>query len=447
MGQKFFVLDTNVLLQEPTSLYGFDEHVIVISHVVLKELEKLKSEQRSVAADARQVIRNLSALVDDCDPQDLQSKGVARNEQGGLLVIPNSLPQFDFEELKNGTNDEKIILDALMLKEVDREVVFVSEDINARLIAKSYGVVAEEYRGGHALEKDDDVSKGMASVDATLLWNCTKSAGDRKKYQFDREKLEVVAGFAVYPNLFIKLSDEEFLRVTDIDEDTVYATFFHVSETAESFGVIPKSVEQAAAITAALDTDVPLVVLTGMAGSGKTIISLAAALEQITDSTKASYKRLIVSRTTDDLDDDIGFLPGNEEEKMVPWLGAFEDNLEALFKEDASPESSQNYVKRYIQYRTVNFMRGRSIQDSIFILDEAQNLTHHQIKSLVTRIGDGSKIIVLGNVDQIDNPYLSKYSSGLTHLVERMQGERVCAHVHLEGSPRSLLAEVAGRLL
>lgn len=450
MGQKYFVLDTNILLQEPASIFGFEEHVVVISHVVLHELDKIKSENRNVSADARQVIRNLSRLISDCDPQALASDGIKRNDEGGLLLVPPMADpvETNLKRLAGGNNDQRIILDALTLQEAKKDVIFVSDDLNARLIAMSNGVTAEEYESGKALHEGDDIPEGLLEVDEQELFSCTDSAGQKKSYKFDRQKLEATIGEPIYPNQFLKYSEEEFLWVSEVTEDQVFGRVYHLGETPTCFGIEPKSAEQAAAIQAVLDKDIPLVVLTGMAGSGKTIVSLAGALEQITCKLEdRKFKKIVVSRSTNDLENDIGFLPGDESEKMGPWLGAFEDNLEAIFKEDADPASSLDYVRTKIHYKTLNFMRGRSFQDTLFILDEAQNLTNHQIKSIVTRIGDGSKIIVLGNIDQIDNAYISKYSSGLTHLIEGMKGSDTFAFVNLKGSPRSRLAEEAGKRL
>lgn len=460
MTPKYFVLDTNVLLHDPAALFGFDDNIIVISPIVLQELDHLKSQNRSVSADARQVIRTLDKLLTGADYKVLSTEGVERNEEGGKLLIPALMSGSDLlEELAKGTNDQKIIRDALMLAlgsqtssavdkasslaPQDREVIFVSEDINARVIALSLGLRAEDYKGGRVKDEGEEMLEGAVNVDEDALWSCNPSV-DKDRYRFDRESLEEALGVTVYPHLVVRYSDSSYFRMTEVYGNEVVGINHRIDHNPETFGLEPHNLEQAAAMQALADDSVPLVILTGTAGSGKTLLSLAAALEQTMGQ---RFNKIITARAAQNLDEDIGFLPGTEEEKVTPWLGAIQDNLEYLFKGEEYQGSSAAYAEKYIQYKSINFMRGRSIQDSLFILDEAQNLTPHQIKTLVTRVGEGSKIVVLGDLSQIDNPYLSKYSSGLTHLIERMKPSHTTAHVNLKGSPRSALSEEAGKLL
>ena len=452
MAQKLFVVDTNVLLHDPSSLIKFEDNILVISPIVLQELDKQKSQNNAIAADARQVIRMLEKVVGDASPSDLLSAGVKRNEEGGLLRVPpmNEDPKL-LPELANGTNDQKIIRDAILVSmndKEDREVVFVSKDINARIIAKFAGLKAEDYKESEIIGDLEEMHTGMIRVDEEVVWECNPSC-ERKVYTFDREMLTAAINTKPYPNLHIIITNEEedrYLRVIDVQEDTVVTKLYTINETDEAFGVEPIGIEQAAAINALANPKIPLVIMTGNAGSGKTLLSLAMGLQKTME--ERSMNKVIAARAAKNLDEDIGFLPGTEAEKVGPWLGAIQDNIEVLFSDSDHKQDCVTMVEeRYIQYKSINFMRGRSIQESWFLLDEAQNLTPHQIKTLVTRIGKDSKIIVLGDLAQIDNHLLSQYSSGLTYLIEKMAESKLAAHIHLKGSPRSELAEEAARLL
>lgn len=454
MTQKRFVIDTNVLLHDPTSLLKFEDNILVISPIVLQELDKIKSQNNAVAADARQVIRMLDKLLGDVNPDALRGTGIQRNEEGGVLLIPTFTNHADtYPEMAKGSNDQRIIRDALLLKlddpdDLSSEIIFVSKDINARLIAKFAGLKAEDYKASEIIGDLEDMQTGTIEVDEDAVWSCDPKCIDGI-YIFKKEKLAAAIDKKLHPNLFIMLSnevEEKYLQILDIKDDVVTAKHYEIDRTAECFGIKPIGIKQAAAINSLADPNIPLVILTGNAGSGKTLLSLAMGLQKTMEDRE--MKRVIASRAAKNLDEDIGFLPGTEAEKVSPWLGAIQDNIEVLFEGSDNLESCVQMVEeRYLQYKSINFMRGRSIQNSWFLLDEAQNLTPHQIKTLVTRMGQGSKIVVLGDLAQIDNHLLSQYSSGLTYLIERMAESRTTAHVHLEGSPRSELAEEAARLL
>lgn len=452
MAQKRFVVDTNVLLHDPASLLKFEDNILVLSPVVLQELDNIKGRNNAVAADARQVIRMLDKVLGDADPQALRGEGIKRNEEGGVLMIPTFMNHAHlYPEMAQGSNDQKIIRDALLLIEegpYGGEVAFVSKDINARLIAKFAGLKAEDYKDSEIIDDIDDMHTGTVEVPEEDVWGCNPTCTDGI-YIFDREMLTAAINAKPYPNLFIILDndvEEKYLRILDIEEDTVTAKHYSISRTAEAFGIEPMGIKQAAAINALADPTIPLVILTGNAGSGKTLLSLAMGLQKVMEDKE--MKKIIAARAAKNLDEDIGFLPGTEAEKVGPWLGAIQDNIEVLFEGAANKENCVQMVEeRYVQYKSINFMRGRSLQETWFLLDEAQNLTPHQIKTLVTRAGKGSKMVVLGDLAQIDNHLLSQYSSGLTYLIERMAESKLTAHVHLEGSPRSELAEEAARLL
>lgn len=451
MAQKYFVVDTNVLLHDPASLLKFEDNILVVSPIVLQELDKLKGQNNAISADARQVIRMMDKVIGDADPHELRKDGVKRNEDGGFLMIPTFTEHSEkYTEMAQGTNDQKIIRDALLLKDAkpNEEIAFVSKDINARLIAKFAGLKADDYKASEIISDLDEMRTGTVEVDEQVVWDCNPECKN-ELYYFDKEMLIAAIDTAPYPNLFIILDnevEEKYLRVVDVDEDTVSAKYYDIDNTEECFGINPIGIKQAAAINTLADPDIPLVMLTGNAGSGKTLVSLAMGLEMAME--KKEVNKVIAARAAKNLDEEIGFLPGTESEKVGPWLGAIQDNIEVLFADAENVADCVRMVEeRYVQYKSINFMRGRSIQNSWFLLDEAQNLTPHQIKTLVTRMGEGSKIVVLGDLAQIDNHLLSQYSSGLTHLIERMAESKLAAHIHLEGSPRSELAEQAGRLL
>lgn len=466
MTLKRFVLDTNVLLHDPASLLGFKHHTIVISLTVLEELDAIKSQERSVSADARQVIRLLSKLIGD--ETDLCGKGVVRNAEGGVLIVP-TIEQNDatLEKFAAGSNDKRIIRDALFLQRSDlnyrgkdfsdhdipsderkySETIFVSNDINAQVIARAAGLKAEVYRDSQIVEEGDDLSTGFAYVDQSELWEMNPSCSAEKVYAFEEEGLTKVLGMEPYPNLVVVINDDEFLIVRDISDGEVKLSHHRMSGSPKPFGAEPRSIEQAAAIELLEDPDIPCVVITGEAGSGKTYLTINTGMEHTGLNEDKDYNKIIASRTTADLDEDIGFLPGTEEEKMGPWMEAIVDNIEAMMEDCEHMESALHLAQRHIQYRSINFMRGRSIQNSFFILDEGQNLTPHQIKTMITRIGEGSKMVVLGDLSQIDNKFLSAYSSGLTYVIERMKESKAVAHIQLKGSERSFLAQEANRLL
>lgn len=471
MAKKRFVLDTNVLLHDPSVIQKFEDNILVISPVVLEELDALKVQSRSVSADARQVIRLLDVLLDDVDTDVLRSQGIKRNEEGGVLVIPTLLSGSDLmSELASGNNDKRIIRDALLLQKIDEEksppsptksakkskatqtghleTIFVSKDINARLIARSAGLKAEDYKASQVKNESEEMSTGFLTPNPDEIWNCPFECNE-KEYRFDRKALSEALGLNIYPHLMIQMSEEDYLHIVEVTEESAIAIYRKESESPEAYSIEPIGVRQAATLEVLADLDIPLVILTGTAGSGKTLLTLASGLQMKIEPETRAFNKIIASRAANDLDKDIGFLPGTESEKVEPWLGAIQDNIEVLYA-DADPEALESAIEmteRHIQYRSINFMRGRSFQDSYMILDEAQNLTPHQIKTLVTRIGKGSKIVVLGDLSQIDNPFLSEYSSGLTYLIEKMKDSKLCAHIHLQGSPRSALSEDAGNRL
>lgn len=447
----FYVLDTNVLIHDPTAIYNFDEHQVVIPITVLEELDGLKSGRQSIAADCRQAIRELDTVLGRATPDEVESGvPVSRyspaTSSGSLSVLMGKVPE-NLVTLPTGSNDNRILNDVYFLKHrfPDRRVVLVSKDINIRLKARGCGIEAEDYQSDQLLNDIEQLNKGYVEYSGSF-WDMVENVETTQDDGHTYHKVSrTVFKNPLHPNQFI-LDDSGFLaRVCAISNDSV--TFLHLdlekTLQTEAWGLTPRDVYQAMALNLLLDPDIHLVNLTGSAGSGKTILALAAAIQMTVP--EKLYRRIIVTRSTQGLDEDIGFLPGTEQEKMEPWLGAITDNLEALHWDDEDSSSSMDYVldKVPLLFKSMNYIRGRSFQSSLIIIDESQNLTPHQIKTIVTRAGKGSKVICLGNLSQIDTPFLTPTSSGLTYLTERFKEFSHGGNILLRGVPRSILAEFA----
>ncbi len=447
----FYVLDTNVLIHDPTAILNFDEHHVVIPITVLEELDSLKSGRQSIAADCRQAIRELDKLLGRASPGDVETgvsipRGIEGSHCGTLSVLMTEVPE-KIVMLPTHLNDNKILNDVGFLKQKnpDRRVVLVTKDINVRLKARGCGIESEDYHSDQLLSDIEELNTGYLEF-AGSFWDRVQ---DVHTFQDEGQTFHQLAresfGAPVYPNQFICDESGFLSRVVAIEEEQVMLLHLDVAKlmATETWGLYPQDIYQAMAMNLLLDPEVHLVNLTGSAGSGKTILALAASIEQTVPN--KVYRRIIVTRSTQGLDEDIGFLPGTEEEKMEPWLGAITDNLEALHWEDENCSGSIDYVmdKVPLRFKSLNYIRGRSFQGSLIIIDESQNLTPHQIKTIVTRAGKGSKVICLGNLAQIDTPYLTATSSGLTYLTERFKNFQQGGNILLRGVPRSALAKFA----
>ena len=449
--KKMYVLDTNVLIHDPNALLNFEEHDVIIPMTVLEELDKLKSGKQTVAADCRQAIRNIDKVLGDATPKEIE-KGVpiVRGEKAepmGRLLILMSTERAGAHALPEHLNDNKIIntLAALQERHKSRDIILVSKDINMRLKARGFGVEAQDYHNDQLLDDIDLLPKGYHEFENSFWDNIEKV--ETVQREGATEHILRREGVLAKVNINEFLIDERGFvgKVVDVDSERVIIRDLHQHDlmNEEVWGLVPRDIYQAMALHLLLDPDIHLVNLTGSAGSGKTILALAACIEMTVAS--KMYKRIIATRSTQGLDEDIGFLPGTEAEKMEPWLGAIVDNLEALHEDDENMTASVDYIlsKVPLHFKSMNYIRGRSFQHSLIIIDESQNLTPHQIKTIITRAGNGSKVICLGNLAQIDTPYLSALSSGLTYMTERFKGFRHGAHIHLQGVPRSALAEYA----
>ncbi len=451
----FYILDTNVLIHDPTAIKNFDEHHVVIPMTVLEELDKLKSGKVAVAADCRQAIREIDNLLGRATPDEVErgvpiQRGKKLKPCGNLSVLMCEPPD-NVVLLPTHLNDNKILNSVAFLKQryPDRRAVLVTKDINLRLKARGCGIEAEDYHSDQLLSDIANLNKGYIEFQHSF-WNevedvHTEHGNGRTLYHLPRS----VISQDVYPNQFLYDKTGFLARVVKVNKDRIVLRHLDLNKLMEreTWGLKPRDAYQAMALNLLLDPDVHLVNLTGAAGSGKTILALAAAIEMTVPN--KMYRRIIATRSTQGLDEDIGFLPGTEAEKMEPWLGAITDNLEALHWDDHNATSSIEYVLERVPllFKSLNYIRGRSFQQTLLLIDESQNLTPHQIKTIVTRAGTGSKVICLGNLAQIDTPYLSPTSSGLTYLTERFKSFEHGGSLQLQGVPRSLLAAYAEKHL
>ncbi|HBC3475771.1 TPA: PhoH family protein [Vibrio cholerae] len=449
--RKLFVLDTNILLHEPLAIYSFKEHDVVIPMTVLEELDRIKDSKRDVARDARVAIRALEHLFHDATPEEI-TEGIPLSKQEGATGTISILADYEVHETVKAFTDKEgdnRILNAvlyLQTQRAPRAVVLVTKDINMRLRAKGAGVLyVEDYRTDQLIDDIQYLTKGFQTRPGSF-WDSVEDVasytlGGKTFHKLDRAPFD-----PTFLNQYVIDEDSDFAaRVETIDGDTL--TLRDLSRERmmhrKAWGITPKNIYQGMALDALLDPDIDLVILTGAAGSGKTLLAMAAALEQTVE--RKMFDKIIVTRNTADIGESIGFLPGTEEEKMMPWLASVTDTLEALHKNDHCTDGSLKYIcdKANIQFKSINFMRGRSIQNAFVLLDECQNLTASQIKTIITRCGEGTKIVCSGNLAQIDSHYLTPVTSGLTYMVERFKNFEGSANIHLNGVVRSRLAEFA----
>ena len=451
----FYILDTNVLIHDPTAIKNFDEHHVIIPMTVLEELDKLKSGKVAIAADCRQAIREIDSILGRALPQDVEDgvpipRGKKLKPLGSLSVLMTEIPE-NVILLPTHLNDNKILNDVAYLKQryPGRRAVLVTKDINLRLKARGCGIESEDYHSDQLLSDITHLNKGYIEFSHSF-WDEVEDVQTEHCHSFTLYHVpRRVITQELYPNQFLYDRTGFLARVVKVGKERITLRHLDLGELMdkETWGLKPRDAYQAMALNLLLDPDIHLVNLTGAAGSGKTILALAAAIEMTVPN--RIYRRIIATRSTQGLDEDIGFLPGTEEEKMEPWLGAITDNLEALHWDDDNSSSSIEYVlaKVPLLFKSLNYIRGRSFQHSLILIDESQNLTPHQIKTIVTRAGNGSKVICLGNLAQIDTPYLSPTSSGLTYLTERFKNFDHGGSLQLQGVPRSILAAYAEKHL
>jgi len=469
--EKFFVLDTNVLMHDPASLFRFHEHDIFLPMVVLEELDAAKKGSSEVARNARQASRFLDELIHDADhavieaglplPSPLhgngQANGHAHDERPlGRLFLQTQQMQDDLPGgLPGNRPDNNILGTALALSRLrpERQVVLVSKDINLRIKARAVGVHAEDYQNDKVLDDVALLYSGTAVL-PTDFWETHGrdmqcwTQGERTLY-----RLQGPLTADWYPQQCIWQDEEGGLEaivrrvggsVADVQQ---VADFRNANHSV--WGIVARNREQNFALNLLMDPEVDFVTLLGQAGTGKTLLALAAGLAQTMDMKR--YREIVMTRVTVPVGEDIGFLPGTEEEKMTPWMGALLDNLEVLTQSEVGGDwgraATADLLQKRIKIRSLNFMRGRTFLSRYIIIDEAQNLTSKQMKTLITRAGPGTKVVCLGNVSQIDTPYLSETTSGLTYVVDRFKDWAHSGHIILMRGERSRLADHASECL
>jgi PhoH-like ATPase len=434
---KTFVVDTNVLLHNPNALFAFAEHHVVIPMVVLEELDRFKAANNELGQNSREVARALDRL---------RSKGSLRDgvptPQGGVIQVV--WRHEELAGLSREVNDNRIIGCAHLLKSEGHNVIFVSKDINARIKSDALGIASEDFKNQKV--NVDQLYTGWTTVSVPGDVLDRLGASDT----FSPEGLMPEDEAPLVANQFLLVRDivdpdRYIIGIHDLDEQVLYRID---DDDQELFSVKPRSPEQRMAFELLLDDHIKLVSLVGNAGTGKTLLALACGLAKVIHDER--YKKLLVSRPIMPMGQDIGYLPGSKDEKLAHWMGPIFDNLHFLLaSEERDPDE---VIKRLIQEESITlealtYIRGRSISKQYVIVDEAQNLTPHEIKTIISRAGQDTKIVLTGDPHQIDNPYLDSNSNGLTFVVERMRGQPLAGHVTLTKSERSELAGVAATLL
>jgi PhoH-like ATPase len=457
---KLFVLDTNVMLHDPTCLYRFQEHDIYLPMATLEELDHNKKGMTEVARNARQVTRFLDEIVSSMEMHIQDGAPLAEHSHkaatGRLFLQTHPITSDVTSILPFSKVDNQILGVVAFLKQQqpDRQVILVSKDINMRIKARALEIPAEDYFNDKVLEDTDLLYSGVVELPADF-WD--KHAKGMESWQREGRSYYRVTGplcAALLVNQFVWQEGSKPFQAKVIELAGNTATLETVKDYSHLknnvWGITARNREQNFALNVLMDPDIDFVSLLGQAGTGKTLLTLAAGLTQILES--KTYSEIIMTRVTVPVGEDIGFLPGTEEEKMTPWMGALEDNLDVLNKPDEEAgewgrAATQDLVRSRIKVKSLNFMRGRTFINKFLIIDEAQNLTSKQMKTLITRAGPGTKVVCLGNIAQIDTPYLTEGSSGITYVVDRFKGWEHGGHITLARGERSRLADYAAGIL
>jgi len=468
---KLFVLDTNVLMHDPTSLFRFDEHDVFIPMMTLEELDANKRGPSEVARNARQASRYLDEIVSTGKGEMKNGISLSRHKADpatGKLFLQTELLEGGLPgSLASGKADNRIIgvVMALQRQGQGRKVILVSKDINMRIKAKALGLDAQDYFNDKVLEDTDLLYTGVRKLPADFWDRHGETAESWKKEGRTYYRVRGPLCRSLVPNEFVYHEGHQpfTAMVKEVTDHAVVLETIrdHAHNKNNVWGITARNREQNFALNLLLNPDIDFVTLVGQAGTGKTLLTLAAGLMQTLEDGKR-YSEIIFTRVTVPVGEDIGYLPGTEEEKMNPWMGALEDNLEVLFghlvdkidggegvsgHKDFERAASKDLVRSRIKVKSLNFMRGRTFLRKFLIIDEAQNLTPKQMKTLITRAGPGTKVVCLGNIAQIDTPYLTEGSSGLTYVVDRFKSWAHSGHVTLQRGERSRLADHAGEVL
>ena len=468
MKPRLFVLDTNVLMHDPTALFRFQEHDIYLPMVVLEELDAGKKGLSEVARNVRQVSRFIDELM--AEPGTDIEQGLALdklNLNGNGNIKTSGRLYFETrahtpalpEHLPGNKPDNHILGTVLALRDEydNKDIILVSKDINLRIKAAVLGISAEDYFNDQVLDDMNLLYSGLTVLETDFWENHSKEMDSWKEEGHTYYRIKGMDTNEWSPNEFIFLEDGSFegvVRNLDDDEESdnvlIEVTHNYSTTNKSVWGIQARNREQNFALNLLMDPEIDFVSLVGMAGTGKTLLTLAAGLAQTLEDN--IYRDIIMTRVTVPVGEDIGFLPGTEEEKMTPWMGALMDNLEVLSgnneKDDTWEQAATNdLLMNRVKIRSLNFMRGRTFLNKYIIIDEAQNLTSKQMKTLITRAGPGSKIICMGNIAQIDTPYLTETTSGLTFVVDRFKNWAHSGHVTLKRGERSRLADFASETL
>ncbi|MGG1247055.1 PhoH family protein [Bacillus spizizenii] len=440
---KIYVLDTNVLLQDPNAIFSFEENEVVIPAVVLEEVDSKKRYMDEVGRNARHV----SKLIDALRQKGRLHEHVPLDTGGTLRIELNHRSFHQLQEIFiEKTNDNRILAVAKNLsleeetKENGRPVILVSKDVLVRVKADAIGLLAEDFLNDRVVDNDEMYSGYKDLYISQQLFSSF--------YGKNQISVNDIKQQSFYPNQFALMKDElgGSSSAVGIADKTGTVLKRLVFDDEHIWGIRPKNVQQTMALELLLREDIPLVTLIGKAGTGKTLLALAAGLLQTED--LGIYKKLVVARPIVPVGKDIGYLPGEKEEKLKPWMQPIFDNLEFLFnaKKPGELEAILAGIGS-IQVEALTYIRGRSIPDQFIIIDEAQNLTRHEVKTLLTRVGEGSKIVLMGDPEQIDHPYLDSLNNGLAYVVERFKGQPISGSVKLLKGERSGLAQLAADLL
>ena len=464
-GRRLFVLDTNVLMHDPTCIFRFEEHDIYIPMTVLEELDAHKKGLSEASRNVRQVSRFLDDMMRDVTKEQIDRGLPLPNEFSGnkgqkpatgrLFFQTRQLANLLPDSLPGSGADNAILAQTLALQNEQREVrvILVSKDINLRIKAAVLGVHAEDYYNDKTLEDTDVLYSGMTVLPADF-WE--RHGKDMRSWKEADRTFYEISGPAVrewQPNEGVYEDSPEGIEgiVRRLNGDTAVIELLrdYRNERHNLWGITGRNREQNFALNLLMDPEIDFVTILGPAGTGKTLLALAAGLMQTLEINR--FVEIIMTRVTIPLGEDIGFLPGTEEEKMEPWMGALMDNLEVLTGTQEGGNwgraATNDLLRNRIKIRSLNFMRGRTFLNRFLILDEAQNLTPKQMKALITRAGPGTKLACLGNIAQIDTPYLSEMTSGLTYAVNRFRGWPHSGHITLVRGERSRLADYASDIL
>ena len=439
MAKKTYVLDTNVYLTNAASISSFGNNDIVIPLKILDEIDKHKKRQDSVGAHARETIRKL----DYFRTKGNLAKGVRMGKGMGIVKVRSYNPLILPDDLDLEDSDNQILATALSEQQdnAPRKVIVVSRDINMRVKCDALGLQSEDYYAEQVLESSEGLYSGRCEilVDEQVIDNF---------YSDEEVFLEEEQYSVLFPNQFVMLISNSN------DKKTALAKFKNnlsplqkiMKSSKTTWGTNPRNKEQQFAVDLLMDQSIPVVSLVGKAGSGKTLLALAAGLEQTFGGSENKYKKIVVTKPVEPVGKDIGFLPGTMEDKMLPWLAPIQDNLQFLMGDDKA--TLELYMEKgKIEVEAMTFIRGRSISNAFIVIDEVQNMTQHEIKTVLTRVGENTKIVLTGDIEQIDNMYIDETNNGLSYVVERLKGEQITGHMTLLKGERSQVASIAATKL